>query len=136
MIAHDAQPAPPQRPNTLVRSSVVDVVAVEERDEDVHVEERPAHSPFLLAELVDERVRHDAAAARERHEPVRAVLERSRPLADESRARELREHLAGAPPLAPRSLADGLQDIVVDVQGGAHRSDASASGRRRRRQTA
>jgi hypothetical protein len=80
--------------------------------------------------MVDEIVRHDPAAAWERLEsPSRLLFSAgtSFPMRRESETREIGKYGAHGPALSAGPLPGGLQNVVRDVECGAHRFDANTS---------
>jgi hypothetical protein len=85
---------------------------------------------MLLAETIDERVRHRWATMGQGGEAMarwRNVAASGVVLAGEGRASQLGQNLARGSPFAACPLPDRQEHVFVDVDCRAHSSDASAS---------
>jgi len=116
------------------------MIGIEESQKSIHIKQRAHRLPTkaetavfeigFLNEPVDERLGHDRAPRGKDGDPVndlKAACGAWRCSRRQSPARQLGQDPAGGRLLLPRELLRRLKNVVLDVQGGAHASDANAS---------
>ena len=113
----------------VVRQVVMDMVGVEQRDEDIHIEERrsghesidQAISRLLtVPQLVDQLHRWSASIGWPAREDRYTVSGSSRARRLKRRAGELRDDAARRQAPDRRQFLDSLEDIVIDIERGTH----------------